>query len=187
MVRLATTTSVEDLKFWQRYVDNEVALAIEGILSQKGLSLSMILHGLSNFRKLSSTCRSLTIQFDDRVTFHSIWTVCSYLQISIPSSISEDTHTLAIRAPKVLGLNITTLKFESDHDLVHVCDKKVMAVPQENNHFDVICGNPYLERTSLVPHHNTTVFFRHQYHDESILKVTLNVQVTGLLGNTFPT
>ncbi len=185
VVRLAGTTSVEVLKFWQLYIDNEQALALAGI-SQKGMSLSTVLHGLHNLPTRYSTCSSSQIQFDDTVTFHSIWTVCSYLQVSVLSSTSKDTHTLEIRAPKALGLNITTLKFESDNDMVYVCDKKIMAVQQENNHFDVICGNPYLERTSLVPHHNTTVFFRHQYHEESILMVNLHIQIIALLGKSIP-
>ena len=186
MVQHAETYSAEELKLWQRYVDNEQVLAIERVLSHKGVSLSEVLPALHNFTRFYSTCRRTNIQFDDRVTFHSIWTVCSYLQVSVLSSTSTDSHTLEISAPTALGLNITTLKFGSDSDMVQVCQNKVMAVPQDNDRWDIICGNPYLERSSLVPHHNTTVFFRHHNHQESILMVSLHVQVTALLGRNIP-
>ncbi len=173
----------EDLKWWQRYVDNEQSLVLGRILSEKGLSFITALRGLYNLTTFYSTCRSQNIQFDDRVTFHSIWTVCSRLQLSVLSSTNE--YMLKIGTPTVFGLNITALEFHSDNNQEHVCMSKAMLILYDNNDWELmICGNPYLGRTSLVAHHNAIVGFSHQYHKESFLKVSLHIQVAVVLGKS---
>ncbi len=173
----------EDLKLWQRYVDNEQSLATGRILSQKGLSFITALRELYNLTKLYSTCRSQNIQFDDTDTFHSVWTVCSRLQVSVLSSTNK--YMLEIRTPTVFGLNITALEFRSDSNQEHVCWSKAMLIQYGKNDWELmICGSPYLGRTSLVAHHNAMVGFSHQYHKESVLKVSLHIQVASVLGKS---
>ncbi len=182
VAQLSETYSEQDLKSWQPYIANEQSITIGRILSQKGLSFVTALRGLYDLTKFYSTCRGQNIQFDDRVLFHSIWTVCSRLHVSVSSSTKRINHRLEIRTPKALGLNITTLRFGSEHDRGHFCKRKAMSVVTRNNKpGDVICGNPYLGRSSLVPDHIITVYFRHQYHMESVLEISLHIQGTARL------
>ncbi len=54
-------------------------------------------------------------------------------------------------------------------------------VTQNNKPSDVVCGNPYLGRSSLLTDHIIAVYFRHQYHMESVLEISLYIQATTLL------
>ncbi len=116
VVHIFGKAPVPDLKLWQRYVDNEQSLATARIMSDNGFSLAALIHGLYNFTRFYSTCRSQAIHFNHALTHHVIWTVCSDLQVYVLSSADAMKHKLEIRMPTAFAINITVLTFHSDFD-----------------------------------------------------------------------
>ncbi len=181
VVQIFGKSSVPDLKVWQCYVDNELSLIAERItLPDNKLSLAAVIHGLYNLTKFYSTCRSQDRQFAHTVTYHSLWTVCSYLQISVPSSANFNNHTLEISSPKPLGFNITVLRFTSGHDPVN-CET-AMAVGLDGRYDDGFCGNPYLGRSVIIGHHTADISFLHNHREKSFLNISLHIQAVASLG-----
>ena len=173
--------SVSDLKVWQRYVDNEQLFATKRIMSDNGFSLTAVIHGLYNLTRYYSTCRNQAIQFDYTLAYHFIWTVCSDLQVHVLSSTNIVSHTLEIKLPTALGINITVLKFHSDHYPVRCTDKR-MVVGSGVGYGDDICGNPYLGRSSIIPNYTTHVFFVYRHHMETVLNISLHIQAIAFAG-----
>ncbi len=184
VVHIFGKAPVTNLKLWQHYVDNEQSLATARIMSDNGFSLTAVIHGLYNLTRFYSTCPSQAIQFNHTVTQHFIWTVCSDLQVYVLSSADAIEHRLEIRMPRAFAINITVLTFHSDFDTV-TCFDKLLAIPLvEKLDFDIICGNPYLGRTSIISYYTNNLLFLYRRHAESVLHINLHIQAIAYVGRS---